>query len=251
MSPYIDPDNAPLNFHAGFKVGWAKHHLRLLEAEVKGFLDSKPYAVFAQDDLERGEYILHLHVAPPPLTMALMVGDWAACLRGSLDHLATALTKTPRGTYNERASFPIIGVKNSNTQGSSMNALKGVPGAAVDIIEALQPYHAGNAYKTTKLWRLHRLWNIDKHRNIPLDKTSLNVKFGYPAYITPISGGTDGSGIVRFPLSAKGQVNLQPTVEIGIQFGDPGEGIVIPYRELIEIHDFIRNDLMAKFQRFF
>ncbi|HEX5282634.1 MAG TPA: hypothetical protein VFW30_00820, partial [Bryocella sp.] len=234
MSPYIDPNSAPGYFHAGFKVGWAKHHLRLLDKEIGDFLgsDPKPYTVTFQDDLEAGEYIIKFDLAPAPLTLALMAGDFVACLRGSLDHLASALTLRPGGSPNDRASFPIIPINNSNGRKSFNLALHGVPAAAIEIIRSLQPYHAGDAYVSSKLWRLHRLWNIDKHRRIPLHPAGINLQLTHPAEMPPLSTGADNSGVVRFPLAAKPYIHVKPTMEITINFGDANEGIIVPFKEL-------------------
>jgi hypothetical protein len=253
MSPYIHPDHAPGYFNAGFKVGWAKHHLRLLDKEIAGYLggDPKPYTLTTKDDFDTGEYVITFDLAPPPVDLALIVGDWVACLRGSLDHLATALTLCPGGTYNDRASFPVIDLNNGRGRRSLNLATQGIPSKALEIIKSLQPYHAGDAFVTTKLWRLNRLWNIDKHRRIPLEPTALHMKLTHPAEIPPLSAGTDNSGIVRFPLSAKPHIKLEPTMEVGINFGDTSEGIIMQYPELLDIHNFVRDEVMPRFKSFF
>ena len=145
MSPYLDPDRSPGYFNAGLKVGWAKHHLRLLDQKIGEYLggDPKPYSVSTEDDLDAGEYVIRFDLEPPPIDLALIAGDFVACLRGSLDHLATALTLCSGGVYYDRASFPIIGIDDRDGQSSLKRAVKGVPGPAVDVIKTLQPYHAG------------------------------------------------------------------------------------------------------------
>ncbi len=110
--------------------------------------DPKPYSFSTEDDLEAGEYVIRFDLQPLPVALALMAGDFASCLRGSLDHLATALTLCTGGTYNDRASFPVIGIADADGQSLFKRSVRGVPGAAVDVIEALQPYHAGKAHKT-------------------------------------------------------------------------------------------------------
>jgi hypothetical protein len=249
----IDPGSAPGHFHAGFKVGWAKHHLRLLDKEIGSYLGQadKPYTVKAEDDVERGEYVISLGLKPPLFSLALMAGDFVACLRGSLDHLVTALTLCIGGRYNDRASFPIIGVNTGANRKSFNNATSGVPGQAVAIIRELQPYHAGDGYKASKLWILHRLWNIDKHRRIPLQPAMIKFETGHPAQFPPLPERAKNSGVVRFPLAAKPYIELKPRVEISITFGDISEGISVTYEDLLDIHNFVRDDVMPRFESFF
>jgi hypothetical protein len=67
----------------------------------------------------------------------------------------------------------------------------------------------------------------------------------------PIDSGSDNSGVMRFPLAAKGKVHLQPPVKVGVEFGDKEEGIIVPYGELVEIYDFVNQEVMPKFDGFF
>ena len=48
-----------------------------------------------------------------------------------------------------------------------------------------------------------------------------------------ITGWASNNGTLRFPLAAKGKLNVGPAVEISIKFGDQSEGIIIDYAELI------------------
>ena len=246
----ISPWNSP-EYNPRLKVRWAKHHLNILLREIGEYLESNPYSLSFEDDLKAGEHIAKLQLKPIRDRVGLTLGDFVSCLRGSLDHLATALTRCKGGAPNDRAAFPIIGTNNSDGRREFANAVQGVPDPAVTVIESLQPYHDGQRYEAAKLWRLHRLWNIDKHRRIPFHLTRVKVWIVGPSEMPPIDGGPDDSGIMRFPLAAKDKVYLQPPVEIGIEFGDKAEGIIIPYRELIEIYDFVRKDVMPKFDGFF
>jgi hypothetical protein len=232
-------------------LGWAKHHLDLLGEQVRAYLGGNPYTISTKDDLEAGEHIIELNTKPLRVEIGLIAGDFLSCLRASLDHLATALTRVPGGTANDSASFPVIGVDNSAGRARFTQAVKGIAPNAVEVIESLQPYHSGDAYKSTKLWRLHRLWNIDKHRRIPFQPTVTQVIVMSPSDMAALFSGSNNKGILRLPLAAKGKLNINPSVKMIIQFGDQGEGIVVPYGELIEIHQFVRDDVIARFKKFF
>ncbi len=248
---YINPASAPGDFDPKLKVGWARHHLRLLNAEMRKFSDSDLHGIHAYEDLEAGEYVLTITDDAMNVEMALMVGDWASCLRGSLDHLATHLTHCTGGKVNNRASFPVIGEWNNDGRRLFKQSIAGVPLEAVKIIDSFQPYHSGAAYERTKLWRLHKLWNIDKHRRIPIHPSISQVKIGHPSDVSPLPGWADNRGVVRFPLAVKSQVDFDSTVKVTAYFGDSSEGIILPYEELIDIHNFVRAEIMPAFDKFF
>ncbi len=227
----IDLNESPGYFDASLKVGWAKHHLRALDVKIGEFLQGDCYAMTFQDDLEAGEHVVHLLVGDLPLELGLIVGDIVSCLRASLDHLACSLTLTKDGAQNPSASFPILGIDNTKARKTLRQSLIGVPPEAIKIIESLQPYHHGDAYKSTKLWRLHRLWNIDKHRQIVSHTVAASIGVFYPNDVFPIASGTEDGGIYRFPLAAKNDLHFEPPVKISIAFGDEFEGVYIPLHD--------------------
>jgi hypothetical protein len=247
----FSPSTAPKYFDAGLKVGWAQHHLDLLGEQVTAYLGDDPYTISTKDDLEAGEHIIELNTKPMRVEIGLIAGDFLSCLRGSLDHLATGLTRVRGGTASNTASFPVIGVDNGSGRKRFNEAVSGVTPNAIEVIKSLQPYHSGDAYKLTKLWRLHRLWNIDKHRRIPFHPTLTQMTVMSPSDVTPLFSGSNNNGVLRLPIAAKGKLNFNPSVKIIIQFGDESEGIVVPYEELIDIHHFVRDDVMPRFKYFF
>lgn len=247
----IDRSLVPGNIDSRLKIGWAKHHLRALDAEIARFREGEAYTISTKDDFESGEYVVRLDVGLHLVNIELIAGDFVACLRSSLDYLAYALTLIPGGTPNDKSSFPILDVMNSNRRGQFERAVRGIPGPAVAVIESLQPYHDGDAYNATKLWRLQRLWNIDKHRRIPFHQTVAKMNLVFPHGMYPVMSGTEEGSEARFPLAAKGKVYLKPPIQVSIEFGDAAEGVIVPYEEFIDIHEFVRDDVMPRFQGFF
>src|ERR1700733_5010320 len=108
------------------KMRWAKHHLDLLDGEIRDYLRCNPYSVSFEDDLEAGEYIVKLTVESLPDRIGLIVGDFVSCLRTSLDHLANALTHCADGVPNDSASFPVIDLNNSDGRKSFKRATFGI-----------------------------------------------------------------------------------------------------------------------------
>lgn len=246
----VDAASNP-HYNAGLKLAWANKHLRAFDAEVGRFLQGKTHSIWTEDDLEADEYVLHLDPEPLGVELGLIAGDALCCMRASLDHLACALTLTPQGIRNDKASFPIIPVRNSSGRKLFSSSLNGVPAAAIKIIDDLQPYHHGDAYTKSQLWKLHRLWNIDKHRRIPLYAAGVQVPVSFPNDMPPIARETDDGGVLRFPLTAKPHVNFVPPVKFNIYLGDESEGIILSAKELVQIYDFLRSNVFPRFVCFF
>src|SRR5216683_2756421 len=128
------------------KVEWAKKHLDALNAAHVAFTNSEPYTISAEDDLERGHYVLTVKTNSPPFSLALIAGDFISCLRSSLDHLAWQLA-SDAAKRSTRLCFPIHGENSLDVQMSITKQTYGIPEAAISIIKSLQPYNSGNAYK--------------------------------------------------------------------------------------------------------
>jgi hypothetical protein len=237
--------------NAELKLHWAKHHLDLLDSEVALFLNGHPYTVSCKDDLEAGEYVISCAVGSLPVHLVLILGDFISALRSSLDHLAGLLTNIPNGTPSLKASFPIIGVADKEGLRLFDKSVAGIPPSAIAVIRSFQPYQRGDLYKATKLWKLNRLWNIDKHRRIPHHSLVAKIHITFPPSVKPIASGANNSGVVRFRLSDKPHVNLDPSIEIVIQFGDESEGIIVATHELVDIYEFVSSEVFPAFECFF
>jgi hypothetical protein len=234
-----------------YKVDWARHHLDLLNDELEKFKQSEPYTIGTYDDIENEEYWMFLETKSEHKEIGLIAGDFVACLRASLDHLATALTMIETGTSNPRASFPVIGVNNSAARQSFTNAVIGIPESAVRVINSFQPYHSGTDYITTKLWKLHRLCNIDKHRRIPVDSLSSNFKIHCPPDVPFRFFIGEGKYGIRFSRGNADKVYVDCEPESIIMLGDESDGINVPHTELREIYDYVRKEIMPAFKDFF
>ena len=146
------------------KIHRAKEHFGALEAELRAFLDAKPYVVGTKRDLENRRLIYYLvSVQDIPDRIAAITGDVIQNLRSALDHQAYALFMVgPGGTTGQSPRhiyFPIA----DDAQKYAAEApakVRGMRQDAIDAIDATKPYKGGN----DTLWILHRLNNVDKHR---------------------------------------------------------------------------------------
>ena len=252
MDVEIDPDSQPSLIHSRLKVSRAKVHLDALHAAAKVYASGECYRLVRHDDVERGQCVAEFRILAPDATMALIVGDFVCCLRASLDHAAYQMAFLGGiGKPNTATSFPIVGVYDPDGKRKFNRSTERLPADAVRIIDSFQPHHYGNGYKATKLWQLEKLWNIDKHRRIPIHNTTLNVNILPPLGVPTLYTSTQHGGELRFPISAKSHVHLDPTIGVHLTFGDESEAIVVNIDDLVEIYEFVANDVLPSFKSVF
>lgn len=76
---------------AAEKIARGREHIAELTAEINGFLETEPYAVDRQLELDgRVDLYVVSRDTPAPASIGLLIGDAAHNLRSALDHLAIA-----------------------------------------------------------------------------------------------------------------------------------------------------------------
>lgn len=241
--------------HRNFEVEWAETHLKALEALYSSLL-SKPenlYRITHNEDTKRGllsikgESIGSFEV----LKLGLIAGDFVCNLRGSLDHLAWALSKVGKKRPSSETCFPVCSSDDPRTQTKIAAATIGMPIAAIADVKSFQPYTYGKAYKTHPLWRLNFLWNANKHRIIGLHSVNSGVLFEVAKGVPIIEERKfQDHGIVTIPLSAKDKVRLNPRPNIEVFFGDEERGVQITIQELRDIYEFVSLKVSPTLSRF-
>ena len=211
------------------------------------------------EDVERRQYVIKIQHASVPdfFRIMLTTGDFVSSLRASLDHLAwqLALLTTPKPT--SELSFPIFAKNTVGTKARLAKITFGIPEPAIAIMESMQPYHAGDDYKSNHLWRLNKLWNIDKHRyiagfrEIP-DTWEIHFSGIKSMDSIPVdSQQIDNQTIIRFPLSIKENVRFNPDVKIEFEINETSEGVVLGYKDLIDMYEFVDKKVFPAFSGFF
>jgi hypothetical protein len=144
------------------KVARARKHLTELETEVASEGSKNSTVQCMKTDAQTGK--VKPYFGPLPISsfnVLATAGDVIQNLRSALDHLAYQLAQVgnPHVEPSTLVSFPIA---KSPKLYEEMKARKtqGMRQDAIDAIDALEPYKGGNE----KLWFLHGLNNIDKHR---------------------------------------------------------------------------------------
>jgi hypothetical protein len=231
------------------KTSRAKEHLENLRKELEIFYESKPYRFVRQDDVENQRHIVRMETTDTPDRISLIAGDLFYCLRSALDQLVWSLAKLSI-PYPEGTQFPIL--EQSDARRFRMQT-NGAPADAVAIIESLQPYHAPDVamVRGHLLWRLNKMCNIDKHSRIPVHGSTGTLILPR-SIIVSMDRGLNYAGVVNIPLSLKSEMALDPSVpEFKVVFGDAYWGIECDIADIDVMYEFVANNLIPRFARFF
>ena len=144
------------------KFAQARRHLARLTDSVSDYLISNPLRIEQEEDNASGDLLLRVRyrTLPPDTEWSLMAGDVIHNARSALDHLAWALVVMDGGKPTLRTQFPIAESEAKGRKAINGDGLHGVGKETREMVRALQPWHGGDE----KLWRLHRLDIMDKHR---------------------------------------------------------------------------------------
>ena len=161
------------------KLRWALKHLKAVERKCETLLESEPFDISSEFDLDTGSHILSFRVTEQETfhELGLMVGDVVHNARSALDQAAWLIAC--RSNPVERLWVPRIARKIAFpmvSEGEDFPRHKLMPFIADDakaVLEGLQPYNGGDT--PTAIKRLDELWNIDKHRVIHDSMAELDI----------------------------------------------------------------------------
>jgi hypothetical protein len=235
---------------AELKTRWAKEHLEALQFRIRQWVKEEASQPITKDDVEREHLVVILIADHPPADIALLAGDFICSLRSALDHLAWSLASIKSKPTRE-TMFPIRHENTTEAHVAIARATFGFPEEAITLIRHLQPYHSGDAYKDRHLWRLNKLWNIDKHRFLTLHSTVIDWSIPTNLPLPVAQEKFDDRVEMRFPISAKEQMHRYPPPTREVQFGSEEDGIVLTTRDFIEIYKYIGEGVIPMFKSFF
>jgi hypothetical protein len=233
------------------KTDRAKVQLDELNRQIAHFIESDPYSIAGKDDIENSIHIVRLDPRDFPEIIGLLAGEFAYSLRSGLDQLAWQLALLNVARPNTHTSFPIRSSPPDLKKGFG-DATKHILPAAVSVIQDLQPYQRGTAFKDHPLWILNELCVTDKHMIMPVN--SIDMEF----HISGVSEWKwrdfDYSREIAIPLSEKNNLKFHPTKR-EIVFGEPilnsRSGFEVRLQALDTIHNFIRDEVIPRFAGFF
>lgn len=237
------------------KLARAKAHFDVLRPEVEGFIESEPYRWWTEYvDYESGlrEYAVSAEVLEdPPRRWGLILGDVVQNLRASLDHLVWAIAD--RELRDATTSFPIE-IDKAGWRGRGRKRVEAVAGAALELIERVQPFHLGDAAKSHPLAVLQALSNIDKHRTLLPVGLVRRHEFvaGYGefrvkefTYLAPEDGDPFGDEVMRF--TTEGEPDDSVNMKAYLSFHVAVEGRSLD--DIEGIFMFVGGEILNAFDR--
>jgi hypothetical protein len=268
------------------KMDRAFEHVSRLDAEVKGWLNGNHHSVRPEGDPKTGTRWLATAEKPPRYPIGVLIGDFLHNLRSSLDllaySLASAYTSPLPGDLAETSEFPIFGDEDRSgtlgvghghfhkvrknghpAPGSGLSKIRGWHPNAQAIIEGLQPYKRGNAYRSDPLWVLHDLARINRHRllhttvasfsGIGIDLgRSINVGTVFPGTIRSLGGTVEtDTPIAEFPPigpvnpSQPMHVEIQPRLDVAFAQETPGVEEESVVETLYGLYTYVRGDVIS------
>ncbi len=246
------------------KLDRAEQHLNLLTLAVTEWIDAHPNLIQEETDLETGDglVVVDAPAAPPADAISLIAADCIHNLRASLDQLVFALAwANTAGPLTEkdarRCEFPVYGPRAPKVSDLARRIGAIDPGAQA-LIAGFQPYNAGPQYAEEKLWILDQLWNLDKHRMLPV------TVFGqHSVRLNPQAVPSGSTFRVAGPIRTKTEIIRYPggfpdprpdpaeamdlDIAFGLGTGAYGHPVVLL---LSEIAEYLRQEVVGKLTPF-
>jgi hypothetical protein len=249
------------------KTERAKQHIADLERAVRAFRDSKPYEIGTERDPKTGYLIYQVVRADEaPLQLSLIAGDAIQNLRTALDHLAHQLVLANGNMPTNQTYFPIC-KSAEEYKAQSPRKVKGMSQAAIDLINAANPYLGGNDL----LWAIHSLNNIDKHNlllvvgtahrqttiDVPvmsdilekltgglLERSSMNLSFPITDPLCPLKA---GDKLHALPAGPEQDVYIEFSFDVA--FGEPEIVKGKPLLETVQEFAHLVDGIVSQFVR--
>lgn len=239
------------------KLNWANAQINVLDAEIRLFIDRKPYSIrekakpklqrdgnAAQRDLlSKGrffEIVLTEEVTPEIKTSAGMI---LQAIRDSLDHLVYALAKKHGATETTDISFVIANSKKNFLGPRARKQLRKISDDDRKVIAALKPYKGGNDL----LHALHWLNNKSHHREMIVLATGAD-RFGMDGgpghvrrmmFLPPGNTFCPDEPIICIDADPNVDFSLTATVAFREIVETPGQSVIGTLREFSRLADSI------------
>lgn len=233
--------------HAALKADRAFEHLQALGVELESYYRDSPWSVKRYNDPAHGRHIIKIWLKDPTDRIYILAGDFAHCLRCTLDHLVYALVTNGTGKLptDPQIMWPVLEAPNP---GKLEQRTRGMASEGRRLIEQLQPYHFSN-YKENPIWQLAKLDNIDKHRYLAIYETTLDMRFPHLRETDDVVRNAE-AGEITLPLEhSKTEMLLNP--KPAVWFGAEAEDLKVNADRLREIYSYIRMQVLPLFAPLF
>lgn len=172
-----------------------------LQKEISRFLESKPYRIECERDVEADEWVIVQYpVGDFPGHWAVVLGEILYNLRSALDHAVYTLTILNHGTELDGTEFPVFSDEDmfrqkkkgtgEPTKISGLYRIRGLTKKTQAVIESLQPFRIKNvpAGHLSTIALINELCNIDKHRTLHLCRYDMSGQSFEPTKSMPFTG---------------------------------------------------------------
>jgi hypothetical protein len=157
------------------KIIRAEEHLAAVRAEIDFWREGDVCRAIGKFESDT-EYVIRIEDRiPPPIRLAILIGDVVTSLQSALDHIAFALVSKydpERAADPERRRwiyYPVYETEvDKKGKPVSFGALNGIPETVLTVIQTEQPYAMGPDAPRHPLATIQRLANTDKHRTLLL-----------------------------------------------------------------------------------
>jgi len=234
------------------KVARAGVRLQQLQEAVRLFRTGTPYAITREDDVESRQQKVRITLNCPS-HLPILIGELAFTLKSGLDQLAWQLALLGEHQPAHAIAFPIQPDRSRKSRERFMLATWDLPAEAVEIIKTLQPYTLGDQFRTHPLWQLSNLCRLDKHATLEVGGSKISITTPGPPGACQRRELPDGVEF-RIPFELKDQVDIEvqpPDLVFGEAAHLPGSAFAVGEAEIAKIYEFVRDDVLPRFAKFF
>lgn len=208
-------------------------------------------------------------VVPPPLRIALLVGDAVHNMRSTLDHLACALVLAKGNkpvVGSGGTQFPIFSsATNDRGNPRQITVAGGVAEEALALIEGLQPYNRSSQDPDSDpLAVVANLDNADKHHTLQIasavvSATRVRCVLGdgrdVSVVFTPAMLDNEHETVVMsdpIPQRYLPMVEMESQGTFGVALKESGPWETVPVGDVLKpLYDYIGGDVLPQFSKFF
>jgi hypothetical protein len=248
--PHETAEPYPLT-NAYWKTQRAQCHLDDLREAVSTFC-ADAHTVTSEEELERDQVRYRVYLKQPHVSVYLICGDFLQCLRTALDQAVWSLINHRTGIDSEDSEFPVFEKSlNSDMQRKFNKKTVGLSDPAIIYIESIQPYNrpAGLPLSTSRLWCLHELNRIDKHRRISVHaqiSLASQDQFGFVVPGADCAEVSEERTDYGYDVVCRGGYkNLKPKISPFVIFGEPKRGIFMDIEEIGQLYNFVTDEVLV------
>jgi hypothetical protein len=237
--------------NAHWKTERAKCHLYDLREAVGSFC-ADSHTITPEEELDWDQVRYRVRTKQPHVSIYLTCGDYLQCLRTALDQAVWSLINHRTDADSGSSEFPVFEQPlDSESRRKFNKKVDGLSPSAIEYIESIQPYNrtAGTPLSASRLWCLHELNRIDKHRRISVrEQISLAFRehFGLAAPGADFAEVSEVRTDYGFDVVCRGTYkHLQPKISTFVIFGESARGIFMDIDEIAQLHSFITDEVLV------